>query len=322
MCYFSNNVLALLPCAIKIPLEAKIAGFIKENNIPLKYEILSNAVVQEDVFDSIKAIDDIANLPDMMIAPGFNRFFYPSFVERFVKKGFFKSALDFEAADAYKEAGVIDPNGYYDIVAVNPLVFLADKSNYPDLEPPKKWEDILSPHYEKKIAFRGHNADSLCEGVLFETYNSHGIAGIKKLARNIKCRLHPSQMVSLAGSRKKESPFVSVLPLSFANLVKENNNVQIIWPEDGAVMNPVVMLTKKDCSDDIKSIAKYFLGSHVGELFSEIGFYSLRRDMENKMPHCGKYKWIGWDFLFSNNLETLHDELNQIVNMYSLEEKK
>lgn len=319
MNYFENNVMALMPCAVKVPMEAKIAGFIKDKQLSLKYEILSNAVVQDNIFEDLKTITDLDALPDVMVAPGFSRFFFPSFVERFTKKEAFQSTLDFAISDAYKDSGVIDPNAYYDIIAVNPLVFLVDQTNYPDLAPPQTWADLLSPQYEQKIAFRGHTAEVLCEGVLFEIYRSHGIEGIKKLARNIKARLHPSQMVALAGSKKKEAPFISVIPLSFANLVKENDQIRVIWPEDGAVMNPIVMLTKKDCSDASKQVSKYLISTAVGDLFSKVGFCSLRPELEEKMPRSGKYKWIGWDFLLQTDVEKLHDELNQVVNTYSLE---
>ncbi|AFA50039.1 ABC transporter substrate-binding protein [Acetobacterium woodii] len=319
MNYFENNVMALMPCAVKVPMEAKIAGFIKDKQLSLKYEILSNAVVQDNIFEDIKTITDLEALPDVMVAPGFSRFFFPSFVERFTKKGAFQSSLDFAVSDAYKDSGVIDPNAYYDIIAVNPLIFLVDQTNYPDLAPPQTWADLLSPQYEQKIAFRGHTAEVLCEGVLFEIYRSHGLEGIKKLARNIKSRLHPAQMVALAGSKKKEAPFISVIPLSFANLVKENDQIRVIWPEDGAVMNPVVMLTKKDCCEDAKQVSRYLISTAVGDLFSEVGFCSLRPELEAKMPRSGKYKWISWDFLLQTDVEKLHDELNQVVNTYSLE---
>jgi ABC-type Fe3+ transport system substrate-binding protein len=322
MNYFENNVMALMPCAVKVPMEAKIAGYIKNKNLSLKYEILSNAVVQADFFEDLKTIEDIDKLPDVMIAPGFSRFFFPSFVERFIKTGAFQSSLDFEVSAAYQESGVIDPNAYYDIVAVNPLVFLVDQTNYPDLEPPRKWADLLSSQYEQKIAFRGHTDEDLCEGILFEIYQNHGIEGIKRLARNIKSRLHPSQMVALAGSKKAEAPFISVIPLSFANLVKESDTIQVIWPEDGAVMNPVVMLTKKNCSEDAKVVSRYFISEEVGDLFSEVGFCSLRPGLEARMPRFGKYKWIGWDFLLQTDVKKLHEELNQVVNAHSLERAK
>ncbi len=104
------------------------------------------------------------------------------------------------------------------------------------------------------------------------------------MARNIKSRLHPAQMVALAGSKKEQAPFISVIPLSFANHVKESDTVQVIWPEDGAVMNPVVMLTKKNCSADARAVSKYFISEEVGDLFSEVGFCSQRPELEMKMP--------------------------------------
>ncbi|MEL7565267.1 MAG: ABC transporter substrate-binding protein [Dehalobacterium sp.] len=310
------DLLALMPCPLKLPMESKVSDFVRQlkADLPLTYDVISNAVMQQDVFAYIAEAQDIDDLPHIMIAPGFSRFFYPSFVKRFRDTGCFVSAMDFDPAEVFRREGLIDPKGCYDIIATNPLVFLVDKTRYPDLPTPRRWEDLLQPCYENKVAYRGHTEDTLCEGVLLSIYQEHGREGIKKLGASIKCRLHPSQMVALAGTHKDQAPAVSVLPLSFAHLVKTNDRVQVIWPEDGAIMNPVVMLTKKDCSQAVKALARYFLTREISHVFMTAGFYHIGPGNEGDMPRSGSFKWVGWGFLEQNDIGALIEELDRVAN--------
>lgn len=311
------NLLALMPCPTKVPLERFVSEKVRElskGDEPMKYKIFSNAVMQGDIFQDIANADSLEELPDIMLAPGFSRFFYPSFVEKFRNTGGFESSCNFTPSSAYELEQICDPDGYYDIIAFNPLVLLYDKTVHKNLPEPECYDDLLKDEYEDLVAYRGHDSKSICEGVLFTVYKKYGHDGIKRLARSIKCRLHPSQMVKLAGSGKAEAPAVSVIPLSFAQTVKLNKNVKIIWPSDGAIVNPLVMLAKKSCSDRVKELAKFLVGDTASEIFQEIGFYSIRPNLEHLIPRSGKYQFVGWDFLKTNDLGTLLAELNDIVN--------
>lgn len=310
------DLLALMPCPLKLPMESRVSDFVRQlkTGSPLAYDVISNAVMEADIFRDIAKVQHIDDLPNIMIAPGFSRFFYPSFVQRFRDAGCFASVMDFDPAEVFRREGLIDPKGCYDIIATNPLVFLVDKTRYPDLPVPRRWEDLLQPCYENKVAYRGHTEDTLCEGVLLTVYQEHGREGIKKLGASIKCRLHPSQMVALAGTHKDQAPGVSVLPLSFAHLVKTNDRVQVIWPEDGAIMNPVVMLTKKHCSQAVTALACYFLTREISDVFMTAGFYHIGPGNEGNMPRLGSFKWAGWDFLEQNDIGALIKELDQVAN--------
>lgn len=310
------DLVALMPCALKVPMESRVSNFVRQLQAgsALSYDVISNAVMQNDVFADIAQARSAGELPNIMIAPGFSRFFYPSFVRRFRDAGCFGSVLDFEAAETFRREGLTDPKQCYDIIAVNPLVFLVDKTQCPDLPTPRRWADLLDPCYANRVAYRGHTEDTLCEGVLLSTYREHGPEGIKKLGASIKLRLHPSQMVALAGTHRPEAPAVSVLPLSFALLVKDGARVRLVWPADGAVINPVVMLTKKDCPAAVKSLARYFLSREVADMFAAAGFCHVRSGDTGPAPLTGPFKWVGWDYLEQNDIGALIGELDGIVN--------
>ena len=311
------DLLALMPCSVKIPLEGLIHARIREigaaSGTAPEIKVVSNAVAQENVYAMLSEAKTLDELPDIMIAPGISKFFYPDFVERFINRGCFKSSVESVTEAQFLRLGIADPLGYYGILAFNPLVFLVDKTREKSIPTPRRFEDLLDPVFKRRVAFRGHDGKSFCESILLTYYKCFGEESLKVLGGSVKCRLHPSEMVKFAGSRRDDAPDVSVLPLSFAKFVKENENVEIIWPEQGAIVNPLVMLTKADVSLTVQEINKMFFGEEIGAIFQSAGFYSVCNGAPNAMPDGNGYYWLGWDFLRANDLGELVANLNRIM---------
>ncbi len=311
------DLLALLPCPVKLTLEQKLHQLIHKINeyydTELQYKIVSNAVAQADIFQEIELCKSMDDLPNIMIAPGFSRFFYKDFVDRFRKRGFFESVCCETVSNVYQRLGISDPDSYYDLIAFNPLVFLVDKTRDQDYPTPRNWSDIVNNGYKNMIAYRGHTDREFCEGILLNIYKEFGREGIRRLGETVKCRLHPAQMVKYAGSKKEEAPAISILPYSFACMVKQNPKVEIVWPEDGAIVNPLVMLVKKGCSQAVKELAGAIAGGEIANIFMEGGFYSIHKAEGEKEEEARPYQWLGWDFIKNNKLHELLKELNQTM---------
>ena len=321
------DLLALMPCSVKVPLEKLIHARVREigmaNSAAPEIKIVSNAVAQENVYAMLSEAKSLDDLPDIMIAPGISKFFYPDFVERFINRGCFRSSVREATTPAFLDLGIADPLGYYGILAFNPLVFLVDKTKDPGLPTPRRYEDLLDPVYKGRVAFRGHDGKSFCESILLTYYKCFGEESLKALGESVKSRLHPSEMVKFAGSGREEAPDVSVLPLAFAKYVKKNKNVEILWPEQGAIVNPLVMLTKADVSVTIREIDKMLSGDEIGAIFQSAGFYSVCKGAPDPLAPAPltldslapdkKYYWLGWDFLRGNNIAELVEHLNEVM---------
>ena len=311
------DLLALMPCSVKVPLEGLIHARIREigvaNDVEPEIKIVSNAVAQENVYAMLSEARSLEDLPDIMIAPGISKFFYPDFVERFINRGCFRSSVEAVTDPQFLRLGVADPLGYYGILAFNPLVFLVDKTRDKSMPTPRRFEDLLDPVFERRVAFRGHTGKSFCESILLAYYKCFGEESLKRLGGAVKCRLHPSEMVKLAGSGRTDAPDVSVLPLSFAKFVKESEYVQIVWPEQGAIVNPLVMLTKADVSVTVQEIGKMLFNEEIGDIFKSAGFYSVCSGAPDALPSGNGYYWLGWDFLREHDLGELVARLNDIM---------
>lgn len=309
------DLLGLMPCPLKIPVEQKLHMLLEElkekNSDSADCFIVSNANQQLNFFDKVRTYTEIQQLPEIVIAPGFNGFFHRSFQERFKEKGYFTAVGEEGENLEFTGLKLQDPQRHYSMLCFNPTVLVVDKSVYKELPKPRRWSDLLKEEYEGKLAIRGHSDTDFCEGVLLNIFKENGADGVRRLGRSLKAGLHPSQMVKFAGSRKSDAPAVSAMPYSFARLVKSSQHVEVIWPEDGAIVNPVVMLVKSGCSKAMMKIAECLAGEEMGKLFADAYFPSVHPAVQNHLPEGAGLKWIGWDFIQQHDLGALLKELNE-----------
>jgi ABC-type Fe3+ transport system substrate-binding protein len=80
-------------------------------------------------------------------------------------------------------------------------------------------------------------------------------------------------------------------------------SLEIVWPEDGAIISPIFMLTKVAKQDKLQPIADFLYSKEVGEILTNKGLFpSLNPDVENLLPERHPWKWVGWDYLYSHDV--------------------
>ncbi len=310
------DLLGLMPCPLKVPFEQVCNSYVsflegKDEDAHYKCLIESNANKEVNFFAWIAACSNIDELPGIMMAPGFNHFFSRDFMDNFKRQ--FTAVRGRANNTSLHGVDLADPDGHYNILSFNPTVMLVDRTLHPDLPVPRCWADLLKSEYEDLVALRGHMNENFCEGIIMNIYKEHGEEGVKRLGRAVKMGVHPSQMVKFAGSAKKEAPAVSAVPYSFARLVKANDKVKIVWPEDGAIVNPFVMLVKSSELPRLQKIAEFIAGSPIGQVFASTFFPSYHPEVLNDLPPEARFKWLGWDFIQENDLGELVPKLENIL---------
>ncbi|MBC2582792.1 ABC transporter substrate-binding protein [Clostridium sp. DJ247] len=308
------NLLALLPCPLKVPIEEEFKNFIKslknERNIEFNYLVESHATNQLSFYEKVNNYESIDDIPDIVITPGINSFFHKSFIDKFISKDIFTDVTNYDVNKNFKEGGIQDPDGHYTMFSMNILVMVVDLVQLGDLPMPKKWGDLLNPEYKNRVVIRG-DKNFFCETTLLNIYKDYGYDGIKKLGNSVKDGWHPSQMVKMAGSGLKGSPTISVMPYFYARTIRNKDKVSVVWPEDGAIVSPVSMLVKKSCLDKYKEIADFFVGETIGKICAGASFPSINPNVENKIPENAPLKWIGWDYIKSQDIKSTIDNLNK-----------
>lgn len=310
------NLLALLPCPVKFPLQEAFKQYVEEGKIPtdnLQYLIESNANNQLSYYQYVEHFEDEDEIPDIVISPGINSFYYKDFEEKFMDKGIFADVTEYMPNKIFDGINIKDPEQRYTIISMNLLVMVVDKLKIGNIPMPRKWGDLMNKEFENKVIIRGQK-DFFCETTLITIYKQYGIEGIEKFAKSVKCGWHPSQMAKKAGSDSEDAPVVSVMPYFYTKTIKHRENVEIVWPEDGAIVSPITMLVKKEKAKDLKEFIDFFTGEHVGQIFSSTSFPSLHPDVDNKIPENAKLNWIGWDYIKQNDMGKLIKMVSDIMN--------
>jgi ABC-type Fe3+ transport system substrate-binding protein len=308
------NLFALLPCPLKVPLEEAFNGFLAtlaaEQRAGLTFCIEGNANSQIDYAEYADHFETLAEMPDIIITPGFNSFFHPHFVERFIKTGQFASVNDFSGDRHLAAMGITDPDGHYSMLAMNLLVLVVDRTRLGNRPMPQSWADLLEPEYAKSIAIRGNRDGTFCETLLLSLHKDFGTDGLSRLGRNVAWGWHPSQMVKSAGSGRDDTPAISAMPLFFANNIKKLESVSIVWPADGALVSPVTMLVKAEKREELRYLTDFLTGPEVAGICAGAAFPAVHPEVDNRLPENAAFKWIGWDYVKNHDMKALVADSN------------
>ena len=181
-----------------------------------------------------------------------------------------------------------------------------------DLPVPRTWSDILQPEFAQQVALPVGDFD-LFNAILLALYQEYGEDGIKALGRCMLKSMHPSQMVKNAKRVAEEKPYVTIMPYFFTKMAKMVSSLEIIWPEDGAIISPIFMLTKQASLGKVKPIAEFIAGQGVGEILAQRGLFpSVHPQVDNLLNFPHPWKWIGWDYIYQNDIGELIRKTNDI----------
>ncbi|OAA90380.1 ABC transporter substrate-binding protein [Clostridium ljungdahlii] len=277
--------------------------YYEETGDKLKYYMPSGCE-NDNIYDDMWKVDNIDDFPDIVVSCGFDQFLRKEFVDKFVKKGYFKAVEFDNLRSEFCTSNFRDPEGWYTIYSVSPIVLLIDKKKLESLPMPQKWSDLLNPIYKDNIIIGG-SSDIIHEDLLLDIYKEQGELGIEKFARNIKSVCHASKMAKIAGTNSIEGAAIYVIPWFFAKACPRTEFVEIVWPEEGAIVTPMYMLAKKTKLEDLKMITDFITGSFYGKKSADNYFPVLNPCIDNKVPENSTFKWLGWDYIRENSIEEL-----------------
>lgn len=307
------NFLGLTSCPMRQlfreNVENTLQKYKNEKNITLKYYIPSGCHNNENVEQLLNSAS-IDEFSDVFSALGFKDMFNANFVKNLVNKGFFRSTQDKNINKEFLDAGCLDPEGVYTMYSVSPILMLVDTKKLEDLPLPKTWSDLLNPIYKNNIILAG-SEEEIYEDQLLYFYKEFGDEGIKTLAKNIKDAWHPVKMSKTAGTSNLEGAAIYVIPLFFAKSCPKQENISIIWPEDGALVCPICIISKESKLKETDVLIKFLTDDEFGTKCANNYFPALNFNVDNRLPENAKFKWLGWDYIRSNNIEELTLNANE-----------
>lgn len=308
------TMMGLLPCPIRIPLLEAMKEFLENNNeIKLSYDLKAASYGLDWLKDDVIKANHPEKLADIFISAGFDLFFEDKLMGKFKKENIFKDITGIKEYNKdfnNNEISLKDPDGDYSMLGVVPAVFLVNTSELNGREIPKTWKDLLKPEFEKSVSLPISDFD-LFNSILINIYKTYGKEAVTKLGKSLLQNLHPSQMVK-SDKFKENVPTVTIMPYFFTKMIKENSSMIAVWPEDGAAVSPIFMLTKENKKDKIKKIAEFLSGEKVGKILSHQGLFpSVNPNVNNNLDDK-KFLWIGWDYIHENNIGEILKECKEL----------
>ncbi|WP_300343619.1 ABC transporter substrate-binding protein [Fusobacterium sp.] len=316
------SVMGLLPCPIRIPLLEGFNKFLEENSeLKVKYELKAASAGLDWLKEDVIRANHPEKLADIFISAGFDLFFEDKLMGKFKKEHIFKDITGIERYNRdfqNDEISLKDPDGDYSMLGVVPAIFLVNRDMLGDREVPRSWKDILKPEFKKSVSLPISDFD-LFNSILVNINKNYGEEGIEKLGKALLQNLHPAQMVK-SDKLKENTPTVTIMPYFFTKMIKEDGPMIPIWPEDGAVISPIFMLTKKEKEEKIKKIVNYLAGEEVGKIFSHQGLFpTVNPNVDNRLEDK-KFMWCGWDYIHNNNIGEILEKCKSIFFKASEEE--
>lgn len=253
----------------------------------------------------------IEDFPAMVTSCGFGDYFRPDFMERVVNPGGFQAVHSKPLHPAFPPEEFLDPAGQYTLHGVYPYVLLADLPRLGNRPLPKRWSDLLDPVYRNDIISVG-NSNKVAELLLLTIYKDHGEEGLRLLAPNIKDGWHGSRMARTAGSRNEDGAALYYIPWNFAKYCPHTEQTAIIWPEDGAIVNPLFMLVQTAKRERVQPIIDFVLSKELGQKSANAYCPVLHPQVDNGLPEGARFKWLGWQFIRSPDFYRLKEHTQNV----------
>ena len=306
------SFLALMPCGLKMPFSRAFSQFL--NELQTKEEVSIQSAVEGNVnqelsyYSYVDTIESRDELPDIIVSADFNVFLGRRFYDRFVAPGHFTGYGALPAGPNFSNAQILDPKNEYTILCVNPLVVVANLDQLGNRNLPRTWDDMLALEWEKSLIIRGGDG-FYCHAVLLPTFKAHGNKGLEALANNVLEGLHPAQMVNRIDNNGPGALYV--MPAFFADRIRHQERIKVIWPDDGALASPVILQVKPEKKEKLKPVLDYLVSRQLAQILAGAGFPVPHADVAADVQ-TKPLKWLGWDFLRQNDLPALNVEIDKV----------
>ncbi len=313
------DIQGILPCPVRIPLlegfEAWLEGQEDTYKNDINYELKAASMGVDWIKETLENSPHEDELADVFLSAGFDLFFDKKLMGHYKAEKVFEDLIRWDGYNSdFDNASysLKDPDGDYSVLGVVPAIFLVNTNALGEREIPKTWADLLTGDFDNQVSLPVGDFD-LFNAILLNIYKNYGIDGVKKLGKTLMKSMHPAEMVK--SNTKQEQPLVTIMPYFFTKMVHERSPMKAIWPEDGAIISPIFMLSKKSKKDSLQAIVDFFASKEVGEILSHNGrFPSVHPQVDNRIALENTYQWLGWDFIQAHDIGELIDECMHAFN--------
>ncbi|WP_010261949.1 ABC transporter substrate-binding protein [Treponema primitia] len=264
-----------------------------------------------DIYYNISAIQDMTKFPAVVSESGYGEYFTGNFLESPEKQEYFVQwPLPQPVHPLFRNLDLRDPRENFSIFGAMPYVLLVNHRRLNGRPAPRSVSDLTNPIYEGSVG-TGFAPEDITELLLLEIWKEQGEEGIRSLARNIGfAGRAPEMAADSLGNR--DGCCVYFISWFFAHAVPKRDFLEIIWPEDGAVLNPMYALIKKDLTEPQRAAAEWLFSPKLGQIMADGWFAHVNSAVRYPLPGDAKIRWVGWDYIYEKGLLPRVEEIEAI----------
>lgn len=315
----SIRIQGVLPCPVRLPLLEGFEEWLEKQPEPFKnslnYELQAASMGVDWIKESLIRHGTETEIADVFISAGFDLFFDQRYMGHLKKEKVFEDCVPYVHYNKdfdNESISLIDPDHDYSVIAAVPAVFLVNKEALQGRVIPQTWEDLLNGNYDNSISIPVGDFD-LFNAILLNIHARFGMDGVRKLGRTLMRSMHPAEMVK--SNTKPDQPAVTIMPYFFTRMVPDFGPMVAVWPQDGAIISPIFLLSKKSKRAEIQPLVDFFSSKEVGEILSHNGrFPSTHPEVDNQIPATNTYMWMGWEYIREHNIGQLIEECIETFN--------
>ncbi|MDR3122523.1 MAG: ABC transporter substrate-binding protein [Treponema sp.] len=268
-----------------------------------------------DIYCNISTVTDRKKFPQVVTDTGYQEFFTGNFLSSPEKLGWFGSPVRNDTVHPLcRGHSLSDPRGIFHVFGAMPHVILVNHRRLGGRAVPRRVADLTSAQYSGSLG-TGFAEDDITELLLLEIWKEQGRAGIRALARNIGFAGRRQDMASDAVAHR-DGCCVYLMSWFLAHAVPRRDYLEIIWPEDGAILNPLYALFKKPETareDEVQeACASFLFGRELGQSLADGWFAHVHPEIRYGLPPDAKFRWVGWDYILEKPLASRVREIEKV----------
>jgi ABC-type Fe3+ transport system substrate-binding protein len=266
-----------------------------------------------DIYYNISTVETEAKFPSVVTDSGYEEFFTGNFLESPEKLAWFKACpLPDPVNPLFKNLDLRDPRGIFSIFGAMPYVLLVNHQRLKGRPVPRCIGDLTKADYAGSVGV-DFAPDDIIELLLTEIEKEQGEQGIRALAHNIGFAGRAPEMASDAVSNR-EGCCVYLISWFFVHAVPKRDYLEILWPEDGALFNPLYALFKKGETESRRACREFLFGPELGRTMAEGWFVHIHPDVPHPVPEGAAFRWVGWDYLYEKKITRRVAEIEAVYS--------
>ena len=186
-----------------------------------------------------------------------------------------------------------DPLAYLNSFAIVPFVIIYNRQLIKEEDLPRTWEELIDAKWWGQVTapFAHHVVSRLA----LDFIKYHFPDKYEGFAANTFFSRSPQETVIAVDEGRYP---LGIMNISFARFSR-NKNVGFMWPDDGALCSPQVMVFKKDVDERLLAVGDFLMSAKMQEFFRGQDFTPASPEIEmSALNNECNFWWQGWDNYF------------------------